>query len=849
MEIIDNVNVKIDVNQPSLKTSVDIPDVNIKTKIQAPLTEKEYERDYNKLLNIPTINGVEVKGNKVIEDFEVHTSELTNDGDGQSPFATEDYVEQNGGKIDKILLNDNEQAITNKTVNLRVTKATVGLSNANNTSDMDKPVSNAQANAINQVQSNLDDHLIDYNNPHKVNKTQIGLSNVDNTSDLDKPISTQTQAALDELEDTIVKNINPDLEALSADIEEVSTKLQQEMNTRVQEHTEIQNDITTINSKIPNQASSTNQLADKAFVNSTINSNVAFFKGNFATYADLMAVQWQTVNNTLTTYVTNNDYAYVESDETHNNEAWRYIYVKDNSVSEWQAQFKVNDSPFTQAQLDAINSGATADLINSINSKLTQEAIVDETGDSSLKAISQRAATLGLNTIQSNLNTHISNTNNPHNVTKAQLGLGNVNNTSDLDKPISNAVRTALANYVDLTTNNQRISGIKYFDAQTNFSNVVQLNSESNVGGETSRIIFYNPNVNLADPNPSATQVLGQISSAFNGGGYASKLLTYRNTSGTVIWSLDLRNNSGTDGVYDYNNDKYKSPIIAYLSKAGTPTIQLNGATTNTSSNFVVKKGSDWSQFQAYSASNYYRAFEADDSRIRLDIRDTNSTASRRFVDIDSRSANVDNSTAMRIVTQGEGAATDYVATHNWVNNNTMKLNSSNSKLYLGNVIKQNFIKSTGAIRYYKLLTWNTSQSGRKLIGHLSGSDGYNAADSQNFMIDFIINTSNGSASGTYGYFEMFTYQFFDKGHYNDEDVVFYIAQPSSTKMELYCKLPAYCTGIFDIEYLNNDTITLHTDEGSSLSALTSAQTWTYTPQKICIQGRDVSFNSINLLV
>ena len=44
----------------------------------------------------------------------------------------------------------------------------------------------------------------------------------------------------------------------------------------------------------------------------------------------------------------------------------------------------------------------------------------------------------------STLNSHISNTNNPHTVTKAQVGLGNVNNTSDADKPISTAQQTAL---------------------------------------------------------------------------------------------------------------------------------------------------------------------------------------------------------------------------------------------------------------------------------------------------------------------------------------------------------------------------------------------------------------------
>lgn len=349
-----------------------------------------------------SINGK--TGNVVLKN-----SDLEND----TNYATEQYVQENGGKIDKILLNNEEQAIVDKAVNLTI------------------------------------------------NKTTVGLSNVDNTSDLNKPISTQTQTALDGLNQTITNNFNNLNSSIENEIEratlaetEISTKLQQEMNTRVQEHAEIQGKIDTINSKIPNQASSTNQLADKDFVNSTINSRAAFFKGSFKSKAALDAVQWQTTDSSLTTYVSNNDYAYVEADETHNNEAWRYIYVKNNTVSEWQPQFRVNESPFTQAQLDAINSGATTDLINSINNKLTVDDIVDETGDSSTKAISQRAATLGINAIQSNLNTHILDKNNPHQVTKTQIGLGNVDNTSDLDKPISTAVQNALKDYLPLAGGN-----------------------------------------------------------------------------------------------------------------------------------------------------------------------------------------------------------------------------------------------------------------------------------------------------------------------------------------------------------------------------------------------------------
>ena len=72
---------------------------------------------------------------------------------------------------------------------------------------------------------------------------------------------------------------------------------------------------------------------------------------------------------------------------------------------------------------------------------------------------------------QYNLNTHTTNTRNPHNVTKAQIGLDRVNNTSDAEKPISTATQSALdikANKSDL---NNKISS-------TAITNIITLTSE-----------------------------------------------------------------------------------------------------------------------------------------------------------------------------------------------------------------------------------------------------------------------------------------------------------------------------------------------------------------------------------
>lgn len=66
----------------------------------------------------------------------------------------------------------------------------------------------------------------------------------------------------------------------------------------------------------------------------------------------------------------------------------------------------------------------------------------DKTKLDGLKA--QAEIDTSINNVQNNLTTHISNKSNPHSVTKVQVGLGNVDNTSDANKPISTATQNAL---------------------------------------------------------------------------------------------------------------------------------------------------------------------------------------------------------------------------------------------------------------------------------------------------------------------------------------------------------------------------------------------------------------------
>ena len=115
--------------------------------------------------------------------------------------------------------------------------------------------------------------------------------------------------------------------------------------------------------------------------------------------------------------------------------------------------------------------GADTTLQNSITKEVN-----DRKGEITRveKLISDEAATRAQadTTVNAKVDSHIGNKSNPHGVTKAQVGLGNVNNTSDADKPVSTAQATAIADAKAAGTN-----------AQTNLTTHIQ--NKSNPHGVT----------------------------------------------------------------------------------------------------------------------------------------------------------------------------------------------------------------------------------------------------------------------------------------------------------------------------------------------------------------------------
>lgn len=141
----------------------------------------------------------------------------------------------------------------------------------------------------------------------------------------------------------------------------VNGKVQDEATRATGAEQALQTALDTIEAVIPSAASSSNQLADKNFVNSSISTNTATFMGTFNSLAELQAV----------TGATNNDYGFVIEHDTVGNEYYdRYKY----NGTQWLFEYKVESTPFTAAQWAAIQSGITSALVT----KLTALPTVSE---------------------------------------------------------------------------------------------------------------------------------------------------------------------------------------------------------------------------------------------------------------------------------------------------------------------------------------------------------------------------------------------------------------------------------------------------------------------------------------
>lgn len=310
---------------------------------------------------------------------------------------------------------------------------------------------------------------------------------------------------------------------------------------------------------------------------------------------------------------------------------------------------------FTTYRQEAQQIGRNTLTITSATT--SQAGLMSSSDKTKLDGLKDQAGiTSDINAVQTNLETHINNKSNPHKVTKDQVGLGNVDNTSDANKPISNATQTALNGKFSATDGNalkQRVDNIPELVAtditvdSDNDSVNISLDMTSIVDGTLSGTTI---NINSATASkagilvPTDKSKIDKIITNGNGTKYLSDNGTYKEVSGgsssSDINIIELQDIRDIISIVYHEKDRASSDISSVFGgSANFRSIVNDILKTHTRYFFHVKdtpdtdciqlsgvnawKNIDNTQYELHFIYNYY-------------ISDGNQRTCRRVTVIDS---------------------------------------------------------------------------------------------------------------------------------------------------------------------------------------------------------------------
>lgn len=310
---------------------------------------------------------------------------------------------------------------------------------------------------------------------------------------------------------------------------------------------------------------------------------------------------------------------------------------------------------FTTYRQEAQQIGRNTLTITSATT--SQAGLMSSSDKTKLDGLKDQAGiTSDINAVQTNLETHINNKSNPHEVNKDQVGLGNVDNTSDANKPISNATQTALNGKFSATDGNalkQRVDNIPELVAtditvdSNNDSVNISLDKTSIVDGTLSGTTI---NINSATASkagilvPTDKSKIDKIITNGNGTKYLSDNGTYKEVSGgsssSDINIIELQDIRDIISIVYHEKDRASSDISSVFGgSANFRSIVNDILKTHTRYFFHVKdtpdtnciqlsgvnawKNIDNTQYELHFIYNYY-------------ISDGNQRTCRRVTVIDS---------------------------------------------------------------------------------------------------------------------------------------------------------------------------------------------------------------------
>lgn len=319
---------------------------------------------------------------------------------------------------------------------------------------------------------------------------------------------------------------------------------------------------------------------------------------------------------------------------------------------------------FTTYRQEAQQVGRNTLTITSAT--ISQAGLMSSSDKTKLDGLKDQAGiTSDINAVQTNLETHINNKSNPHEVTKDQVGLGNVDNTSDANKPISNATQTALNGKFSATDGNalkQRVDNIPELVAtditvdSDNDSVNISLDKTSIVDGTLSGTTI---NINSATASkagilvPTDKSKIDKIITNGNGTKYLSDNGTYKEVSGgsssSDINIIELQDIMDIISIVYHEKDRASSDISSVFGgSANFRSIVNDILKTHTRYFFHVKdtpdtnciqlsgvnawKNIDNTQYELHFIYNYYISNGNQRTCRRVTVIDSDNTDNNLFI-------------------------------------------------------------------------------------------------------------------------------------------------------------------------------------------------------------------------
>ena len=330
-----------------------------------------------------------------------------------------------------------------------ITKAMVGLGSVDNTADTAKPVSDATQTALN-LKAPIDSPTFT-GTIGGITKSMVGLGNVDNTSDANKPVSTAAQSALD-LKAPLA---NPTFTGTVLGITKSMVGLANVDNTADANKPVSTATQTALDAKA-SLAGATFTGSVEVDGNLVVDGDFTVNGTNFAASATSITIEDNMIQLAHQNAANTVDLGLVVG---YNDGAAKHSgIVRDVSANSWKLFKGVTTEPtttvdFTQGSLDDLELNAivaTSATIGSVSNEELQHLNGVTSGVQSqldAKLETSTASSTYATIANVDLKAPLANptfTGTVAGVTKTHVGLGNVDNTSDADKPVSSAAQSAL---------------------------------------------------------------------------------------------------------------------------------------------------------------------------------------------------------------------------------------------------------------------------------------------------------------------------------------------------------------------------------------------------------------------